>query len=306
MTQELYEKNLTAPSGKIDVIMDTDAFNEVDDQFAISLMIKSRDKFNVQAITAAPFFNPRSTSPADGMEKSYLEILKLLKFAGRHDLCARVYRGSENYLSSESEYVESDAANAIIKAANNHTPENPLYVIAIAAITNVASALLKAPEIANKIVLVWLGGNPVYYPNNAEFNLRQDVAAARVVFNSDCPLISFPCAGVTETCRTTGVDLKFWLAGKNALCDYLLEQTTEQAEQYAQAKTWGRVLWDIVTVVWFLRSDAFASELIPAPVPGYNDKWEQVSENRKKIRCITRINPDVVYETLYFALAKND
>ena len=36
MTKEQYLKNLSVPSGKIDVVLDTDAFNEVDDQFAIS------------------------------------------------------------------------------------------------------------------------------------------------------------------------------------------------------------------------------------------------------------------------------
>ena len=83
MTEEQYLRNLNAPNGKIDVILDTDAYNEVDDQYAISLLIKSADKFNVQAITAAPFFNIRSESPSDGMEKSYNEIIKIVQIADR-------------------------------------------------------------------------------------------------------------------------------------------------------------------------------------------------------------------------------
>ena len=41
MKTERYIKNLNAPKGKTDVILDTDAFNEIDDQFAISLMLRS-------------------------------------------------------------------------------------------------------------------------------------------------------------------------------------------------------------------------------------------------------------------------
>ena len=48
MTQEQFLKNLSVPAGKIDVILDTDAYNEIDDQFAISLMIKSPEKLNIK------------------------------------------------------------------------------------------------------------------------------------------------------------------------------------------------------------------------------------------------------------------
>ena len=74
MTQAQFLKNLEVPSGKVDVILDTDAYNEIDDQFAIAYMLRSEDKINVKAICAAPFFNIMSDSPADGMEKSYDEL----------------------------------------------------------------------------------------------------------------------------------------------------------------------------------------------------------------------------------------
>ena len=57
MKQELYFKNLTTPKGKIDIVLDTDAYNEIDDQFAISYMLKSTQKFCVKGICAAPFKN---------------------------------------------------------------------------------------------------------------------------------------------------------------------------------------------------------------------------------------------------------
>jgi hypothetical protein len=57
MTQEQYLKNLTVPTGKIDVVLDTDAYNEIDDQFAISYLLKKPEKLQVRGICAAPFFN---------------------------------------------------------------------------------------------------------------------------------------------------------------------------------------------------------------------------------------------------------
>ena len=74
MTIEQRIKNLSVPRGTVDVVLDTDAYNEIDDQFAISYLIKSKEKLNTKAIYAAPFLNGKSVSPKDGMEKSYMKF----------------------------------------------------------------------------------------------------------------------------------------------------------------------------------------------------------------------------------------
>lgn len=84
MTELQRLRNLEVPTGNIDCVLDTDTYNEIDDQYALSLMIKS-PKLNLRAIYAAPFFNTHSTSPEDGMERSYDEILKLLTLMGKED-----------------------------------------------------------------------------------------------------------------------------------------------------------------------------------------------------------------------------
>ena len=48
---------LQVPSGIVDVVIDSDTFNEIDDQFAISLALLSPERMRVQAIYAAPFHN---------------------------------------------------------------------------------------------------------------------------------------------------------------------------------------------------------------------------------------------------------
>ena len=55
-------------------------------------------------------------------------------------------------------------------------------MVSIGAITNIASAILMNPEIVNRMVVVWLGGHALSWPDTEEFNMVQDIAAARIVF----------------------------------------------------------------------------------------------------------------------------
>ena len=220
MTQEQYLKNLSVPAGPIDVVLDTDAYNEIDDQFAISYLLKKPEKLQVRGICAAPFFNIKAESTLDGMEKSYQEILRLLPLTGRTELLEQVYRGSECYLPDEATPVDSPAARFMAELSRNYDAEHPLYIVAIGAITNVASALLLEPQMKERCVIVWLGGRAVHMPQGAlEFNMKQDVAAARVVFGCGVPVVQLPCRGVVDRFHTTRYELEHWLKGKNALCD---------------------------------------------------------------------------------------
>ena len=69
---------LSRPTGPVDVVLDTDTYNEIDDQFAVSYLICSAEKNSIyQAIYAAPFFNEKSR-PCRWNGKSYQEILNIL------------------------------------------------------------------------------------------------------------------------------------------------------------------------------------------------------------------------------------
>jgi len=305
MTQEQYFKNLTSPKGKVDVVLDTDAYNEIDDQFAICYMIKSAQKLNVKGLCAAPFWNANSVSPADGMRKSYDEILKLLKLINREDLSEIVWKGSETYLPDETTPVASEAAAFMAKLAEEDSPERPLYIIAIGAITNVASALLLDPAIAENIVIVWLGGTALEWPHSAEFNLMQDVAAARVVFNSGAPVVQLPCAGVVSAFYTTEPELNHWLKGKNSLCDYLVEHTVEEANSYAEGKVWSRVIWDVTTIGWLLNdgNKFMESKILPSPICEYDNHYA-FDFTRAPYCYVWNIKRDALFGDLFAKLAK--
>lgn len=302
MTNEQRIKNLAVPEGRVDVVLDTDAYNEIDDQFAISYLIKSKEKLNTKAIYAAPFFNGKSTGPKDGMEKSYNEIFKILSLLEeKYD----VFKGSEQYLDNETTAVISPAAQDLAERAKNYSPENPLYVVAIGAITNIASAILLSPDIVENIVVVWLGGHAHHYPNTKEFNMYQDVAAARVVMQSGVPFVQLPGGGVVSQFTVSKPELEFWLKGKNALADYLATNTIKEAESYAKGTAWTRVIWDVAAVAWLLNDSQrfMKSRIIPTPIPTY-DNFYATNYNGYPMRYVYSINRDNLMTDLFQKLLK--
>lgn len=291
-------------TGKIDVVLDTDTYNEIDDQFALSYLIQSDDRLSLKAIYAAPFFNQHSENPADGMEKSYQEIFHLLELMKRNDLKQIVFKGSPTYLSNEKEPVVSPAAQDLAQRATAYSSQSPLYVIAIGAITNIASAILLNPDIIDRIVVVWLGGHSYAWPNTEEFNMMQDIAAARIIFGSGVPLIQLPCMGVVSACTTSGPELNYWLKGKNSLCDYLVNHTAEEAKLYEASSCWTRAIWDITAVAWLIDERFTDSKLVRAPIPEYDFHYAY-DDTRHLIRYIYHINRDLIFEDLFKKLSRS-
>lgn len=175
---QLLDARLSWPLGRVDMVLDTDAYNEIDYQFALVYALLSKRKISLEAIYAAPFHNERSSDPGDGMEKSYHEIQRVLNILKVPDH-GLVFRGSTSWLPDTLSPVESAARDDLIQRARSQPDDRPLYVMAIGAITNVVSAILAAPDIREKIVVLWVGGHPLYWPTAHEFNLHQDPRAAR-------------------------------------------------------------------------------------------------------------------------------
>lgn len=307
MTNEQYLKNLTPPSGKVDIIIDSDAFTEIDDLYAISYAVLKTEKFNVKGICAAPFCKPpRSVSAEDGMLKSYDEILRLLKLLNREDLNSVVFKGSATYLENETTPVESSAADFIAKTTEEYSPENPIYIVAIGAVSNIASAILKNPKVKENAVVVWLGGNATHLQMGAnEYNMRNDLTASRVLMGSGIPLVQLPCMGVVDKLLTTKPELEHWLKGKNPICDYLYNRTVADGEKYSPYKTWSRVIWDISTLFWLMNLDKnyMQDKLVPAPIPEYTKEYS-FDENRHKICQVYSLNRDAIFSDLFETLGK--
>lgn len=295
-------KRLARPTGKIDVILDTDTYNEVDDQYALAYLLQSKEKLNLKAIYAAPFDNHHSNGPSDGMERSYEEILKVLKLVKRTEYSDCVFKGAGRFLENETGPVDSPAVRHLIDLAMNYTKENPLYIIGIAASTNLASALLMKPEIRERIFVVWLGGLGLDWHDNFSFNAKQDVAAARVLLGSGVPLVLLPGRGVVDHFSTTGPELERWLRGKNEFCDYIIDKTRHEAEIVSGETCWSRPISDVTAVAWLLDTEFMLDRLEPSPIMEYDHHYSQ-DKRRHFIRYVYSINRDRLMKDLFDKLA---
>ncbi len=229
----------------VDLILDTDAFNEQDDQFAIAHAMLSPEKINLLSINAAPFKTKKMSDPAVGMEQSYQEILKVINMVDPK-FQIPVFRGSDRYLPDKNTPVDSPAAHNIVNTVKN--AKGRVYILAIGCITNVASAILMCPEIVNKASVVWLGGHSYQFPDPREMNLNQDIHAAQVVFNCGIPLVQIPAGGVTDHLTTTIPELEYYLNGKNEIGTYLTKLVSGvKGGKYAASK----VIWDIAGTAYF-------------------------------------------------------
>ena len=179
------------------------------------------------------------------------------------------------------------------------SPDDPLYVVPVGCITNIASAILIEPKIIERIVIVWLGGNSLDWPHQKEFNLMQDVKAAQVVLNSGVPIVIMPCQPVVSHFHTTIPELEYYLKGKNALSDYLLKSTVEYSKG---AETWSKVIWDVTAVAWLVNPSWIPTNLVHSPVLTDQVTYS-VDRSRHFIRMATTLNRDAIFRDLFKKLA---
>ena len=289
----LYDGSFRKP-----VILDTDTYNEVDDQYALAYAMRSSDRVDLLAVTAAPFSNSRAATPAIGVQKSYDEAVRIRNFVDKN-ATVPIYMGSDAYLPDKNTPVDSEAARAIVSLVRAAT--EMVYIVAIGAITNVASAFLMAPDIVDKCAVIWLGGHALHYADNHEFNLYQDVPAAQVVFDSGVELVHIPCKGMCTEFITTVPELKYHLEGKNELCDYLLELTAAYNRQ--NARVWSKVIWDVTAVAAICAPETLDMVEIPRPVITDNERYS-FDMARPHYWYVRRIRRDALYDDLFTKLAQ--
>lgn len=278
---------LTIPLGvgRIPVVIDSDAYNEIDDQMAIAWALLHPERIDLQAIYAAPFtnhfFGENSShiyvdDPAVGMQLSYEEILRVFDRLPTKKKLPKVFSGATHYLKDCTEPERSPAVIDLIQRAR--ASSQTLHILAIGAPTNIACALLLAPDIIEKIHIIWLGGNSYDWRDNKEFNLMQDITASRVLFDSGAVLTQIPCFGVTNCMATSVPELQHYFSNTSRIGNYFAE--------LAPRCPWigfgsRKVIWDIVTVGYILSRDWFTCQFVPSPLINDNLNWS--FDNRRHL-----------------------
>jgi purine nucleosidase len=287
---------LEPPTGRVPVVIDTDTYNEIDDQFALVHALLTPERLDVQAIYAAPFHNERSSSPGDGMRRSLEEIIRVVDLlGGRTDV--PILEGADRWLTDAAEPPDSPAARDLVERARAH--DEPLYVIALAAPTTIASALLLEPSLADRLVVIWLGGQPTYWPDASEFNLRQDPRASRVLLDSGVPLVLVPCTNVTQQLRLTLAELERYVRGTGPVGAYLTKIFAAYRDDHVGRS---KEIWDLGPGAWLIDPTWVPTTVTSSPILTDNLTWS-VDGRRHAIREATTIDRDQIMVDLFRKLA---
>lgn len=280
---------------KIRVIISTDTKNEVDDQFAIVHALLS-PKLMVKGIIANHF---EKMQEVGSMEASYDEIKKVLKIMVRNEV--PVLEGSKNGMIDEENYRSSEGAKFIVEEAMKED-SSPLYVLLIGSLTDIAIAYLMNPEIATKLTAVWVGGGT--YPNgNPEFNIMNDVTAAKIVFKSDLPLWQLP-ANVCACLEASFSELQCRVKPFGEVGKYLFEEMLRVYNRvgWHESECW--TLWDSAGVGALLCNHSFIYKTIKAPLISDEMMYIHHGDNRE-IRVYEKINERFIMEDFYCKLKIN-
>lgn len=199
-----YAKDFVMP--RMRVIVDNDFGGDPDGLFQLAHQVLSPSA-EIRGIIGShlkpgdPF--DASNETATNAVKKAKELLSVMKLQDRFS----IFEGSNRQLKDSKTPNVSEGAKAIVKEAMRDDVKTPLYILCGAGLTEIASAYLMEPKIADRIVLVWIGG-PEYTDlatpppgyTSLEYNLGIDIIAGQVVFNdSKIPIWQIPRNAYRET-----------------------------------------------------------------------------------------------------------
>lgn len=284
-------------SKKIRLIINTDAKNEADDQFAIVHALLT-PRFKISGITAAHFGTHRTQT---SMEESYDEIVKVLDLMDLNGK-VRVTKGAPTALPDEETPVPSEGADLIIEEALKDDP-SPLYVAFLGPITDLAAAYLKEPKIADKLTALWIGGGQ--WPHGEEeFNLGNDINAANVVFKSNIPLWVIP-KNVYREIRVSIAELAVNVKPYGKIGEYLYQQLVDFNMELGWNDKWpfGEMwhLGDSPIVSLLLDDHEYHYEMRPAPRVTIDMRYVHY-QNDRLIRWYNYCDPTFTVQDMYAKL----
>ena len=242
---------------------------------------------------------------AQGMELSYREIVNVY---GKLDMTTegKVFRGAPAYMSAPDEPVRSEAVDVIIDCARSGS--SPLYIAALGCVTNIASALLLAPDIRENIVVVWTSAYPSNAPNcnRPSLNLVQDVHASRLIFDCGVPHIYLPGYQVGAQLKISLPEMEQFVRGKGAIGDYLHHLYTHNplhsmfAIEDTKRRTW--VIWDIINIAWLINPEWVPTMLTTSPILTDELFWRK-DKDRHLMSEAHDVQRDEIFLNFYDALA---
>lgn len=278
-------------SKRLRVIIDTDAACEADDPYAIVHGLLT-PRFIVKGILAEQFGVPGSA------QRSYDAIQHLLEVMDIHDM--PVLHGADP-LESENAAPQCEAADFIIQEALKDDP-HPLYVLCQGALSNVAAAINKCPEIQDRFICIWIGGG--FYPKGGqEFNSANDYHAANAVFSSRLEVWQVPMGTYTQM-QIGYAELEHKVRPCGKVGEYLFEQMMDYGKDagWITGESW--VIGDQPAIGLALNPGCGRYRMQSAPRFGEGGAYVDCPENRE-IRVYEEIDQRYIFEDLFSKLALN-
>jgi inosine-uridine nucleoside N-ribohydrolase len=303
-------------SGRIRVLSDNDYSGDPDGlvQLAHHALSPSVDLRGVIGSHLAPGdpFDPSGRTA----ENAAAAASRVLALAGRDDVPVHV--GAETAIADARTPHRSAGAEAIVAEAMRDDVTTPLYLVLGAGLTELASAYLLEPRIADRLTAVWIGGPeheglavPPPGSQGPEYNLRIDITAAQVVFDAPIPLWQVPRDAYRQVLASTGeLDLHVRTAGP--LGEHLADALARVAAMAgAHGVDLGEtyILGDSPLVLLTSLQSAFepdpsSSRYVERPAPRIDDEGRYVDRpDGRPIRVYTHLDNRLLLGDLYARLA---
>lgn len=301
----------SGPAGnRTDIILDTDANNELDDQHAIAYMLLNQDTFNIIGITT-------NVTVAGGIKAQTDEVERVAALV-REDpviLPGATY-GFEAILPdiAKPDFDGHESVDFIIESARAHSPEHKLVLAPIGKLTNVALALAKAPEIADNLRIVWLGSN---YPKSGEHNLVHDIPAMNYIldFPVDFEIVTvrYGEPSGTDAVKVSIDEIKEKVASKGRRAEVPVEGrhggTFECFGDYSynlfdhigKDELGRRSLFDLCTVAIIKNPSWAESRTVPAPTM-VGGEFVERPDNAHRITLWENFDRDAIFADFVAAL----
>ncbi|WP_253745147.1 nucleoside hydrolase [Nonomuraea thailandensis] len=245
------------------VIINTDAKNEADDQFAIVHGLLS-PTLDMRGLIPAHFGTRRSQR---SMEESREEIDLLLDLLGMTG-SAPVANGAATALPDERTPVDSPGARLIIEESKLASRDDRLFVAFLGPLTDMASAVLLDPELARRpVTVIWIGGSGHRGYDEGpkvEFNLSNDIHAANVVFDSGITVWQVPRDVYTKV-SVSYAELEEKIGEAGPLGRYLIKQLHEWNAAHHPEPIESRSLGDSPAIALMLWPQSGNLRVTPAP-----------------------------------------
>ena len=286
---------LPEPTNKTRVIINTDAKNEADDQYAIVHAILT-PSFALHGLISAHFGTAKSATSQNDSHEEILWLLDLMSLKGKVPVCS----GASRALPDAETPVPSEGSQLIISEAMKED-SRPLHVAFLGPLTDMASALLEEPAIAQRnVIVVWIGGAD-WPMGGPEYNLSNDIIAANLVFRSNVQLWQIP-SPVYKKMAVSYAELYAKVYDKGPIGKYLVEQLIEWNRRSEPGPMEYRSLGDSPAVGVIMYPDCGAYECRPAPE--FNSEMNYVhSGATRPIRVYQSVDQRYIYEDFFAKLA---